>query len=174
MTEVLAHLAAYGAAFLAALLTASAVHKIGARARLAASAVALVGVPGAAGPILLWAAIVAELAAAAALIVPAARTAGALAASLIWALYLALIVRALAGGRTRLDCGCNFGRDHPALTAFEPARNVVLVGFALAVAAAGRHAPPSAIGLTEGVAGLAALTLYAAVDQIAPLGEVAR
>ena len=56
-------------------------------------------------------------------------------AVLIWGGYLALILRAIAQGRRDVDCGCTFGAAQRPLGVFQVARNVVLTGAALLVAA---------------------------------------
>lgn len=159
----------FAAAFLAALLLASALHKAIERRRLAASAAALAGLPISVGGAALAMAGLAEAIAGLALLAPQTRTVGALLAAAVWGGYLLAILRALSAGRRDLDCGCDFGAAHAPLGAFQPLRNSVLIALALAVAAAGRWAPAAPVGVSDILAALAFLSLYAAIGQIAPL-----
>jgi hypothetical protein len=78
--------------------------------------------------------LIGELLAALLLVMPKSRTAGALLASLIWTVYLALILRAIAQGRPEVDCGCSFAAARHSLGSFEVSRNAVLLGFAALIA----------------------------------------
>lgn len=158
-------LAAQLAAFLAMLLLASAAHK-GVRFAHARKAVReFAGVPRSASAAVASAAAVGELLAAAALLVPAYRLAGASLAVLIWGAYLALILRAIGQGRRDADCGCSFAaKPHP-LGAFEVARNAILVAFAVlvGVSAASGAVPVAA---SQVLAACALLALYGALEQV--------
>ena len=111
----------------------------------------------------------AELAVAAALLLPATSTVGALGALALLVPLTAAVAVALARGRTA-DCGC-FGKDRSApLSAVTLLRNGVLVGLAGAIAVAGSGkqdatfaAPPSDTALAAmGVAVFVAIGLLAA------------
>jgi hypothetical protein len=153
------------AAFLAILLLVSAAHK-GMRFAYTRKVVQeFVGVPRPASAAVAIAAALGELSAAAALLSPAYRLAGASLAALIWSAYLASILRAIGQGRRDADCGCSFGvKQHP-LGAFEVARNAVLVAFAVLVgiSAAGGAVPVAASQL---LAACAFMALYGALDQV--------
>lgn len=157
----------YVAGFLAVLLIASALHKSLDRRRLAGSVEALIGVGGRLALLVLVLAALVEFAAGAALILPATRLYGAVAAAVIWSLYLRLILRAVGEGRADIDCGCAFGRRSAPLGLFEAGRNLTLVALAAATAAGAAHAP--AVGALEALAGLGLFTLYVAIDQISAL-----
>jgi len=153
------------AAFLAILLLASAAHKGMRFAHTRKVVQDFVGVPRPAAAAVAFAAVLGELLAAAAALVPAYRLAGASLAALIWGAYLALILRAIGQGRRDADCGCSFGpRPHP-LGAFEVVRNAVLVAFAvlLGVSAASGAAPVAA---SQVLAACALLALYGALEQV--------
>ncbi len=168
MNALFAELDAYAAAFVAALLIASAGHKLIDRERLARSVGPLTGLNDRmAGPALAAAAAV-ELAAGLAAAAPATRTLGCLAAALLWCAYLGLMLRAIAAGRADIDCGCSFGRGHAPLGRVQVRRNLGLIAIALA-AGAGARFGTAAIGPLQILAGLAFLVLYAAFDQVALL-----
>ena len=153
------------AAFLAALLLASAAHK-GMRFAHARKVVhEFAGVPRSAATAVAIAAALGELIAAAALFVPVYRFAGASLAALIWGVYLALILRAIGQGRRDADCGCTFGSMPHALGAFEVARNALLMALAVLVAvSAGRGAAP--VAASQVLAACAFLALYGALEQV--------
>jgi hypothetical protein len=153
------------AAFLAALLIASAIHKALDHRRMTTSVSALVDPGGGAGRglSLLGLTGVAELTAGLALLPSATRPLGAVAAAALWAVYGALIVRALMAGRSDIDCGCAFGRRGAPLGGFELGRNLALITLALATAI---FAGPGAVGALEGLTGLGLLTLYVALEQV--------
>lgn len=90
--------------FLAMLLGVSALHKAIDRQRLGMAAARLVGVTAPTGPLLLIAAGVAEMTAALCLLIEPLRSAGAIIALLLWALYALLLLR--RRGQS-LDCGCD-------------------------------------------------------------------
>jgi hypothetical protein len=107
---------------------------------------------------------VAETLAAALLIVPAYRAAGAWLAAALFGAYLALIARAILEER-EVDCGCSFGSARRAPGTFEATRNAVLVTLAMlaALSSAGGALPVAA---SQALAGCALLALYAALDQV--------
>jgi hypothetical protein len=153
------------AAFLAALLLASAAHKGMRFAHTRKVVHEFAGVPRSAAAAVAIAAALGELIAAAALFVPAYRLAGASLAALIWGVYLALILRAIGQGRRDADCGCSFGSQPHALGAFEVARNALLVALAvLAAVSAARGAAP--VAASQGLAACAFLALYGALEQV--------
>jgi hypothetical protein len=161
-------LAAQAAIFQALLLAASAAHKAVRRAHLRTVVRQFAGVPDALSAIALGAVIAAELVAAALLVMPAYRAAGALLATLIWLLYLALIVRAVALDRA-VDCGCSFAAGTRSLGMPHVARNSLLALLALgvtAVAVRGGSVPAQA---SQMLGGLALLALYGAADEVLAL-----
>jgi len=162
--EVLRLLSAQTAAFLALLLAASAAHKLARfeRARLAAHEFA--GLPlGAAAPAAAAIALL-ETLAAALLIAPAQRATGGWLAAAIFGGYLALIARAIVEQR-EVDCGCSFGAARRLLGPFEALRNCVLVVLAM-LAALASAAVAAPISLSQALAAVALLALYAALDQV--------
>jgi hypothetical protein len=169
MIGVMRVLIAQLAAFLALLLLASAVHKAIRWPHTRRVVRDFARVPAAASSITALAAALSD----ALLFAPAYRPAGALLAALLWAAYLALIVRAIVQGRRDVDCGCSFGRAHGPLGAFQGARNAVLVFLALlvAVSAAGGSVPVTA---SEVLAACALLALYGALDQVMALQPLRR
>jgi uncharacterized membrane protein YphA (DoxX/SURF4 family) len=165
MHAVLRLLISQLAAFLALLLLASAVHKSVRWAHIGKVVHEFGSVPRSAAPWAAVAAMLGELLAAVLLLLPAQRLSGALLAALIWCVYLALMLRAIAQGRRNVDCGCSFGASPHPLGGFEVARNAVLVAFALLVAAsaAGGAVPLPASQL---LGACALLALYGALDQV--------
>jgi hypothetical protein len=153
------------AAFLAMLLSASAAHKGLRFARTRKVVHEFVGVPPSASAAVAVAAALGELLAAAALLVPAYRLAGASLAALIWGAYLALILRAIGQGRRDADCGCRFGPQQHPLGAFEVARNAVLVAFAVLVGASAASGAVPVAG-SQVLAACALLALYGALEQV--------
>jgi|GEM_PF-965758 len=158
-------LVAQVAAFLAVLLLASAAHKGMRFAHIRKVVQEFVRVPRSASAAVAFAAALGELLAAAALLAPAYRWAGASLAALIWGAYLALILRAIGQGRRDADCGCSFGpKQHP-LGAFEVARNAVLMALAVLVGiSAASGAVPAAA--SQVLAACAFLALYGALEQV--------
>lgn len=161
------------AAFLAALLLASAAHKLMRFAHARNVVHEFAGVPRSAAAAVAIAAALGELLAAAALFVPAYRLAGASLAALTWGVYLGLILRAIGQGRRDADCGCNFGaRPHP-LGTFEVARNALLVASALLVGvSAARGAEP--VAASQVLAALVFLALYGALEQVMAVRSLRR
>lgn len=178
---VMTQLAAQLAAFLSLLLLASGLHKLIRRRRSQSVAREFAGVPRALAPAAVVAVAATELIAGIMLWIPAGRAAGGALAALIWAGYLALMLRAMAQGRRDVDCGCTFGIAHRPLGAFQASRNAVLVAMGSLVGISGLKAAgaPAAAGFATGAgfgAGgsliasqiLAALTLaalYGALEQ---------
>jgi len=161
---ILAALDAYAAAFLAALLLASAAHKAISRDRLLRSVRDLTGLPDSLSWLALAAAGGFEFTAGLALAVPATRAVGGFAAAVLWSGYLCLLLLTVRAGRDEVDCGCSFGRGRAPLGHFQFGRNAALITIALCVAAAARFTPPMALRPLEVLGGLAFLTLYAALD----------
>jgi Methylamine utilisation protein MauE len=157
------------ATFQAMLLAASAVHKAVRWTHSRNVMRQFAGVPGVLAGTSLGVATAVELAAGALLMVPAYRAMGAALATLIWTLYLALIVRAIVQGRRDVDCGCSFGPTSRPLGSFQIARNLVLVALAAFIAwvsALGSSVPAQGTFL---LGGLALLALYGALDQVMAL-----
>ena len=153
------------AAFQAALLLASGLHKLLQHSRTQAVVHDFAGVPRSLAPFAVSAAVAAEVLAAGLLCTAAHRAAGGALAALIWSAYLALIVRSIAQGRRDVDCGCTFGGARRPLGAYPVARNIGLAAMAAVVAldsASGAAAP--VIG-SQILAALALLALYCALDQ---------
>jgi uncharacterized membrane protein YphA (DoxX/SURF4 family) len=174
LMAVLANLDAYAAAFLSALLIASALHKALGRERLRRSVAALGGLGDSAARFTLPAVALFEFVAGVGLILPASRAVAGLASAGLWGVYAWLIARALAAGRTDIDCGCAFGAKRDTISYEHFWRNLGLIGLALATAA-GAAAPAAApVTLSSLAAGLACLTLYAAFDQLAALRPTRR
>jgi hypothetical protein len=173
MLGVMRILIAQLAAFLALLLLASAVHKAIRWPHTQRVIRNFARVPAAASSATALAAALIEALAGALLLAPAYRAAGAVLAALLWAAYLALIVRAIVNGRRDVDCGCSFGRVHRPLGAFQVLRNAVLVFLAVlvAVSAAGGSVPVTA---SEVLAACALLALYGALDQVMALQPLRR
>jgi hypothetical protein len=167
-------LAAQMATFQAMLLAVSAVHKAARWTHSLAVMRQFAGVPEVLAAASLGAAIAVESAAGALLMAPAYRTAGAVLAALIWALYAALIIRAIVQGRRDVDCGCSFGRTSKPLGSFQIARNLVLAALAVCIAwVSAFHGTVPAQG-TFIVGGLALLALYGALDQVMALQPLRR
>lgn len=153
------------AAFLTALLIASAIHKLIRRARTQGVVRKFAGVPQRLSAIAVIAVALAELLAGLSLLVPTYRAAGAMLAALIWGGYLGLILRAIAQGRRDVDCGCSFGATQRPLGAYQVARNAVLTGLAAAVAAVSAVNAGGAVTASQVLASLTFLALYGALDQ---------
>lgn len=116
------------ALFCAALLAASALHKAMTRERLVAATARLAGVGPVPALLLLILAGTLELVAAACLLAPPLRVAGAVIAALVWSTYALALAR--RRGET-LDCGCDLAaRSKPVTTALvlRPAALAVLAG----------------------------------------------
>jgi hypothetical protein len=107
------------ALFLALVLIASALHKFIQPGRLGAAAASLAGVSTLHGNLLAKAAATFEILAAAAMVAPPTRPAGAVAALALWAIYAILLARAVAHGAA-FDCGCTLNRHQPGLGRLSP------------------------------------------------------
>ena len=174
----LAVLATQGAAFEAVLLIASALHKAVQWRHLEDVVRRFASVHPALAPAALGGVAALEIAAGGLLFVPGLRVMGAVAAALVWTVYLGLIVRAFVQGRRDVDCGCTFGGAQRPLGAYQLMRNVVLLGLALFIARATVGTPAVAVQGSQMVAACALLALYGALDQVMALqplrcGEVA-
>lgn len=155
------------ALFLAALLAASALHKLLARERLTAVTARLAGVHLPTGLLLLIVAASVEALAALALAVPALRSGGALAAAALWLAYAAALWRRRG---TVLDCGCDLvARDKP-VDAFVIARPLLLAGLAGSVALA----PPPLWTIDAPFAALALLALWFAAGELHSIPRLER
>ncbi len=173
MLDVVRILSAQLAAFLALLLLASAVHKA-TRWRYTQRVLRdFAGVPAAVTSVAALAAALIEALAGALLFAPAYRAAGAVLAALLWAAYLALIVRAILQGRRDVDCGCGFGRAHRPLGTFQVARNALLVFLASLVAVPVARGSVPVAG-SQVWAACALLALYGAFDQVMALQPMRR
>jgi len=157
------------AAFLAALLMASGLHKLVRRDRVRAAVHEFAGVPPRLAPSVVAAVAAAEVLAGVLLWLPSSRAAGGALALLIWGGYLGLILRAIAQGRRDADCGCSFGAGQRPLGAYQVARNAGLSGAALLVAATGSASPGTAVFSAQILPALALLALYGALDQVMSL-----
>jgi Methylamine utilisation protein MauE len=171
------------AVFLALLLSVAAVHKIIWRARARRAAGALTGMEWRGTGVAVKLASLSELGAAGLLALPACRPGGAVLAALVWSAYFALIARSIVLGRRDLDCGCSFGAAHRPLGSFQLLRCASLVLLAFVVAAlcmshtdrdgAATTAVDADSGtvmlICEGLAAVAMLALYAALDQLMSL-----
>ncbi len=171
------------AVFLALLLSVAAVHKMiwSVRARRAAGT--LTGIEWRNTGVAVKLATLAELGAAGLLAIPAFRAGGALLAGLLWSVYFALIARSIVVGRRDVDCGCSFGAAHRPLGPFQLLRCASLVLLALIVAGlclmrTGRDGAVASLGgasggaamlIAEGLAAVAMLALYAALDHLMAL-----
>ncbi len=156
------------AAFLAALLWASGLHKLIRRDRARAAVHEFAGVPRRLAPSVVAAVATSEILAGTLLWMPASRAAGGALAVLVWSGYLWLILRAIAQGRRDADCGCSFGAGQRPLGAYHVARNAGLTGAALLVAACAASAAGPVIA-SQILAALALLALYGAFDEVMSL-----
>jgi hypothetical protein len=157
------------AAFLAALLWASGLHKLVRRERTQAVMREFAGVPPRLAPSAVGAVAVTEVLAGVLLWLPWSRALGGALALLIWGGYLGLILRAIAQGRRDADCGCSFGAGQRPLGAYHVTRNVGLSGAALLVAAASSASSGPAVTSVQILAALTLLALYGALDQVMSL-----
>jgi hypothetical protein len=153
------------AAFQAALLLASGLHKLLRQARTRAVVHEFAGVPRSLAPFAVSAAVAAEVLAAGLLCTEAHRTAGGVLAGLIWGAYLALILRSIARGRRDVDCGCNFGAARRPLGTYPVVRNMGLAVMAAVVVLGSASAASAAVVGSQILAALALLALYCALDQ---------
>lgn len=157
------------ALFLAVVLLTAAAHKLVARDRLSAATARLTGLSPALGQPLSFAAAAVEAGAGLALVMPAARPAGALVAALLWAGYAVLLLRAHRGGRA-FDCGCSFGSQAKVVSLY-PARRA---GFLAALAAVTVALPTATPGVLDLFAALAFFALYLAAGELAAVPSTGR
>jgi hypothetical protein len=157
------------AAFEAVLLLASGVHKMIRRDRIQAVVREFAEVPRRFAPFAVVVVALLELLAGLLLWTPPYRVVGGTLAVLIWGGYLALILRAIAQGRRDVDCGCSFGAARRPLGVFQVARNVVLTGVALLVAAGSAASVTGPVLASQILAALVLLALYGALDQVMAL-----
>jgi uncharacterized membrane protein YphA (DoxX/SURF4 family) len=167
--EVVEWLLVQLAAFQAALLIASGLHKLISFDRIQSAVRKFAGVPSAFAPAAVVGAAAAELLAGILLLTPSLRAVGAALAMLIWGGYLLLILRAVAQGRRAVDCGCSFGAAQRPLGAYHVVRNAALTGAALLVAAGAAQGAAVSVSGPQILAALALLALYGALDQVMAL-----
>lgn len=171
--DVVEFLVAHMSLFLALLLTASALHKGFQFERVRNAAAALVGLSGH------WASaavtLVTSLESLAALLicVPGARPLGAWMAVGIFAMYLAVILRAIVKDSREVDCGCSFGSAHRRLGAFEVCRNSIVLMTAIAVSIHS-SASEASLSFPDLLPAFVFLALYFAVDEVMAVGTTAR
>jgi hypothetical protein len=157
------------AAFEAVLLLASGLHKMIRRDRARAVVREFAGVPRNFARFAVLAVALLELLASLLLWMPTTRAVGGMLAALIWGGYLGLILRAIAQGRRNVDCGCTFGATQHPLGAFQVARNMMLTGVALLVAAGSAAGATGSVVASQILAALVLLALYGALDQVMAL-----
>jgi uncharacterized membrane protein YphA (DoxX/SURF4 family) len=170
--DIAAVLLAQLAAFLAALLIASAAHKALAWRRTRAVLENFGRVPSVAAPAAAIGVCALEALAGLLLLLPDASRAGAALASGIFAVYFALIARAVAERRGAIDCGCSFGAGARRLGTFELARNALLLACALLLLVCAHAIAP--LAPSQILAACALLALYGAVDQLTALKPLRR
>lgn len=160
------------ALFLAAVLGASAAHKLVERARLTQATAGLLRLnPAIAMPVTMAAAAI-EVAAALALLFSVSRPVGALLAALLWSLYGAALFAARRRGDGAIDCGCDFGKRRSGIGGFAIGR-----AFALGAAALALLVSPTGgggIDIQSILAALAFLALLFAAGEIANLPASSR
>jgi hypothetical protein len=169
MLGVLQSLVIQFAAFEAVLLLGSGVHKMIRRDRTQGAVHELAGVPRRFAPFAAVVVAVAELLASLLLWAPPYRVMGGALAVLIWGGYLALILRAIARGRRDVDCGCTFGAVQRPLGVYHVARNTVLTGVAVLVAAGCAAGVSGPVVASQILAALVLFALYGALDQVMAL-----
>jgi hypothetical protein len=103
------------------------------------------------------------------MLMPSDRIVGATLACTLWLAYLALMLHAIASGRTNVDCGCSFGAAHRPLGSFHIVRNAVLLGFGAVVLAVCALSGSDSIQGSQFLAAFALLALYGALDQVMAL-----
>lgn len=152
---------------LALLLAAAAVHKLRDVDAFCASVTAYELLPHAALGVFARVVPIAELAIAAALVVPATARAGALAAAALLALYALAIAINLARGRRDLDCGCFGASARQTIGPSLVARNLVLIAAALATLAPVDARPLAWLDwVTVALAVATLAALYGAADRL--------
>lgn len=145
--------------FCAALLAASALHKVTARDRLAEATAKLTGTGALGGQLLLIVAGTTEIVATACLMIAPLRVAGALIAALLWASYAAALAR--HRGET-LDCGCDLAARAKPVTSALVLRSAGLALLAGAVALL----PATAFTLDAPFAAAGLLALYLSASEL--------
>lgn len=154
------------ALFLAMVLLVAAGHKAREPQRLATATARLSGAGPATAPLLLAMAGTTEVLAALALLLPATRVGGALAAAALWSLYgLALLRRR----GERLDCGCDLVAREKPVTLAVALRPVALATLALGVALL----PAPAFAADTPFAALALLALWFAAGELLSIPQAA-
>lgn len=151
---------------LALLLVGAALHKLRDRAAFRAALAGYGLLPGSSLPAVASLLAAAELAIAAALLLPAGARTAALAAAGLLALYAGAMLAALAAGRRGIDCGCAGPAGAKPLGPGLVARNGMLVVAALAASLPATPRSVSwldAVTVTGAVAALACL--FAAAEQ---------
>ncbi|MBD3728165.1 MAG: hypothetical protein IE933_00500 [Sphingomonadales bacterium] len=149
------------------LLVASAAHKFIQRDSMAPVTARLVGVPAAAGALVLLLAASAEILAALALVMPATRLGGAMAAAAIWTSYAVALLRHRG---SVLDCGCDLVRREKPVGLFAILRPVLLAAAALSVALV----PPRGWTVDAPFAAAALLALWFAASELAAIPAFSR
>ena len=150
------------ALFLALVLAVSAGHKLVARDRLGEATARLVGVDGATGQVLSFAAAAVEGAASLALALPGLQAVGGVIAALLWSAYGLALWR---HNGMRLDCGCTFAAREKPVDGLAIARAAALAGLAVGVATA----PATPLSIEAPFAALALLALYLAFGELAAI-----
>lgn len=152
--------------FLVFVLASAAVHKLMARARLAAAAARLLQTSPALGEVFSLGAATVEAVAAVLLLIAPLRPVGAVLAALIWMAYgVALLAARLR--RERIDCGCRFGGTAKHVDRFAVAQAFVLAGAAALIVWL-----PTSAGWPYAVApfaGFAFFTIFLAVGELSAL-----
>lgn len=167
--EILVHLSAYAAGFMALLLIASAAHKAIEPVRLRVATEAMTGLPRGAAWVLLLLAGGLEAGAGLSMLWPGLRPLACLAAAVVWGAYLVAIIRAMSAGRLSVDCGCAFGAGRRRLSLAHVNRNLLLFVLALFTATLSTltRVPAPAFDIHNLLAAVALFTLYVAADEIA-------
>ncbi|WP_411339418.1 MauE/DoxX family redox-associated membrane protein [Sphingopyxis sp. J-6] len=165
-------IASVAALFLAAVLGASAVHKIVDRGRLAQATSGLLRLPQVVAMPVTMAAAATETAAALSLLFPASRPVGALLAALLWFLYAAALFAARRRGDAAIDCGCDFGKPRRGIGLFVIGRAIALAAGALVLLIS--PAGGGGFDIQSILAALAFVALLFAAGEIAHLPATSR
>lgn len=155
------------AALLICVLAAAAIHKLVQQQRLARATSKLLGIGLPVGGVLSLAAAATEALAAAAILSPAGRVAGATLAATLWLAYAAALAAARVRDVAQFDCGCSFGARARPIDALALARPLLLAALAILVATS--PSEPSDIGIFAAFAALAFFTLSLAAGELAAL-----
>jgi hypothetical protein len=172
--SVMQWLVAQLAVFLAALLLVTGLHKLARRERTESVVREFAGVTQRLAPLAVLGAGAGELLCGVLLWWAPLRWVGATLAAMLWSVYLALILRAIAQGRRDVDCGCTFGAAERPLGSYAVARNAALTGLALLVAASSAQSVPATAGAAQSLAACTLVALYAALDQVMALAAPRR